>query len=204
MTEQDGGELSSRDRILRAAMQMFGEDRSVSLSVRAVAARAGVSMGSLRYHFPTQQQLREEVLTRVYDLVFPNDLIHDGSLPARDRLLGCLQQVLSPLGTGARAREAHRTALEALLVPEPTEEARRFYVANERETRRRVEYWLTVLAKEGALPEADVASRARFLLTVVNGLGLERALPAEDSILHTEAETLHTAVDAVLDARSGG
>lgn len=198
MTEQDGGELSSRDRILRAAMQMFGEDRSVRLSVRAVAARAGVSMGSLRYHFPTQQQLREEVLSRVYDLVFPDDGIHDTTLPARDRLIGCLQHVLSQLGTGARAREANRTALEALLVPEPAEEARRFYAANAVETRRRVEYWLTVLAKEGALPEDDIARRTSFLLTVVNGLGLERALPSEGSVLHAEADTLHMAVDAVL------
>lgn len=69
--------------------------------------------------------------------------------------------------------------------------------------RRRVEYWLTVLANEGAIPDdGDNTRRARFLLTVVNGLGLERALPAEDSILQSEADTLYSAVDCVLGSQS--
>ena len=199
MAERERGELSSRDKVLLAAMQLFGEDPTASLTVRAVAARAGVSMGSLRYHFPTQRELQDEVLTRLHDFAFPDgDRIHDSSVPARDRLVGCLRQLLSPIGTGARAREAQRTVLDLLLVPEPTEEIRTSYAAVERETRRRVEYWLTVLTREGALPEGDNAPRVRFLLTVINGLGLERALPSTDSILHSETETLYAAVDAVL------
>lgn len=67
---------------------------------------------------------------------------------------------------------------------------------------RRVEYWLTVLADEGALPKEDHARRVRFLLTVLNGLSIERALPAEDSILKSETETLYMAVDCVLNAQT--
>lgn len=40
----------------------------------------------------------------------------------------------------------------------------------------------------------------RFLLTVLQGLSIERALPAEDSILKSETETLYMAVDCVLNA----
>lgn len=197
---RDDENLSSRDKVLRAAMQLFGEDPGVKLTVRAVASRAGVSTGSLRYHFPTQRELQDEVLTRIYDLVAPDDGIHDTAVPARDRLVGCLRQVLAGTGVGAQAREAMRTVVEEFVAPEPTEELHTAYLAIGREVRRRVEYWLTVLANEGALPDGDTTRRARFLITVVNGLGFERALPAEDSILQLETDTLYTAVDCVLGA----
>lgn len=191
-------ELSSRDKVLRAAMQMYGENPAARLSVRAVAARAGVSTGSLRYHFPTQRALQDEVLTRVYDLVVTDDEIHDTTIPARDRLVGRLRQLLTPIGVGTSARENLIKVVEQFVAPDPTEDTRATYLAMGREVARRVEYWLTVLAREGALPAGDQAHRARFLLTVINGLGMERAMPAEESLLQTEAETLQLAVDSVL------
>ncbi len=200
--EQDAGKLSSRDKILLAAMKMFGEDPGARLSVRAVASRAGVSTGSLRYHFATQRELQDEVLTRVYDLVIPDDRIHDTSVPARDRLVDCLRQVFAGIGVGSRAREAVHKVVDEFIPLEPTEEMHASYLAIEREVRRRVEYWLTVLTSEGALPEGENTRRARFLLTVINGLSLERALPAEDSILQSETDTLYMAVDCVLGSRS--
>jgi hypothetical protein len=44
----------------------------------------------------------------------------------------------------------------------------------------------------------------KFLLTVLNGLSIERALPADDSILKSETETLYMAVDCVLSTFSAG
>lgn len=202
MEEEQRRKLSSRDRILLAAMELFGEDPAARLSVRTVASRAGLSTGSLRYHFPTQRALQDEVLTRIYDLVAPDDRIHDTSTPARDRLVDCLRQVLSRAGVGEQAREGTRKVVEDFVVPEPTEEIRAAYLAIEQEMRRRVEYWLAVLTDEGALPDGDNTRRARFLITVLNGLGLERALPADDSILQSETDTLYTAVDCVLGSRA--
>lgn len=72
------------------------------------------------------------------------------------------------------------------------------YAALEREVRRRVESWLSVLVDEGALPAGDNSRRATFLLCVLNGLSLERALPGEESVLQAENDTLYLAVDAVL------
>lgn len=191
-------QLGSRDKVLLAAMQMIGENPGTKLSVRAVAARAEVSTGSLRYHFPTQRELQDEVLTRLYDVVVSEDRIHDRTVPARDRLVHCLGQVLAPAGVGAGAREAFRVVYEQFIAPEPTEQGQQAFLALEREGRRRTEYWLTVLTSEGALPAGDTSRRAEFLNTVLNGLMLQRALPAEDSILQTENDTLYMAVDAVL------
>ncbi|GAA4910314.1 TetR/AcrR family transcriptional regulator [Actinomycetospora succinea] len=196
---------SSKDRILEAAVAMTGENLGAGLSVRAVAARAGVSTGSLRHHFPTQRALQEAVLTAIYDLVIPDDhVIHDTSLPARDRLIACLRLVLAPAAPGKPSREAWSTVYERFIAPEPTEELRATYLATAREGLRRVEYWLSVLVEEGALAAGDNTRRARFLNTVVGGLSVERAMPGEASVLEAETEVLGMAVDAVLASREPG
>ena len=61
---QDHRHTGSRERVLAAAAAMLAEDVTATLSVRAVAARAEVSTGSLRFHFPTQRALQDAVLAR--------------------------------------------------------------------------------------------------------------------------------------------
>lgn len=190
--------MGSREKILQAAAEMIAEDMTTTLSVRAVAARAGVSTGSLRFHFPTQRALQDTVLARIYEHVIPDDPIRDRSLPARDRLVNCLRQVLAPAGVGEQARRAWAAAYEAFIAPDPTEEIRTSYLAYERAAAGRVEYWLGVLADEGVVSHEDRTRQVRFLLTILNGLSIERALPAGESILRTETETLYSAVDCVL------
>ncbi|MEU9885025.1 TetR/AcrR family transcriptional regulator [Sphaerisporangium sp. NPDC051011] len=195
---QDEDHISSREKVIAAAAAMLAEDAGATLSVRAVAARAGVSTGSLRFHFPTQRELQDTVLARIYGHFFPDDPIHDRSLPPRDRLVNCLRQVLAPAGVGQQAREGWSQVYQTYLAAEPTEDARAAYLAITREGRRRIEHWLAVLADDGALPRDDHARHVRLLLTVLDGLSVARALPAEESILKSETETLYLAVDCVL------
>lgn len=49
----------TRDRILAAAEALAQETGPASLSLEAVAARAGVSKGGLLYHFPSKAKLME-------------------------------------------------------------------------------------------------------------------------------------------------
>jgi len=197
MTQRDE-QLSTRDKILKAALELFGERAGRGLSVRAVAARAGVSTGSLRHHFPTQRELQDTVLTTLYDLVMTDDRIHDTSIPARDRLVGCLRQALPPALEGSEARAGWRKVFDTLDSPGQTE-AQAALLAIDNEGQRRMEYWLSVLAKEGAIPEGDLARQARFLGCVLSGLAIERAFPASETTLSTEMDVLFTAVDFILD-----
>ncbi len=190
--------MDTRERILRAAAEMIGEDPTAHLSVRAVAARAGVSTGSLRFHFPTQRELQDAVLARVYAHFIPDDPIHDSSVPARDRLVNCLRQVLAPTGLDADARRTWTAAYQTFIAPEPTPGVRAAYLSAEREGMRRVEYWLGTLANEGLLPRGDHTPQARFLFTVLSGLSFQRAVPTDESVLRAETETLYIAVDSVL------
>ncbi|MFF0308267.1 TetR/AcrR family transcriptional regulator [Streptosporangium sp. NPDC004379] len=190
--------METREKILRAAAEMIAEDVAAKLSVRAVAARAGVSTGSLRFHFPTQRALQDSLLARIYEDLLPDDPIRDRTLPPRERLLNCLRQVLAPLGTNEDARAAWGAMYRAFIEPTPTEPVRAAYLGHERAAERRVEHWLQVLAEEGALPPGDHTRNVRFLLTVLNGLSVERALPTRESVLIAETETLNAAVDHVL------
>ncbi|MFJ9034755.1 TetR/AcrR family transcriptional regulator [Streptomyces sp. NPDC102274] len=190
--------METREKILQAAAEMLAEDMAAKLSVRAVASRAGVSTGSLRFHFPTQRALQDSLLARIYEHLLPGDPIRDRALPPRERLLNCLRQVLAPLAASEDARTAWGTMYRTFIEPEPTEQVRAAYLGHEREAVRRVEHWLTVLAEEGALPPGDHTRNVRFLLTVLNGLSVERALPTIESALITETETLNAAVDHVL------
>ncbi|MCQ4202718.1 TetR/AcrR family transcriptional regulator [Streptomyces sp. NPDC060311] len=190
--------MDTRERILQAAAEMFAEDVTAKLSVRAVAARAGVSTGSLRFHFPTQRALQDSLLTRIYEHLLPGDPIRDRALPPRERLLNCLRQVLALTGTNEEARAAWGVTYRTFIEPEPTEQVRAAYLRFEREAERRVQHWLAVLAEEGALPPGDHTRNVRFLLAVLNGLSFERALPTRESVLVAETETLKAAVDHVL------
>ncbi|MBE3012402.1 TetR family transcriptional regulator [Microbispora sp. NEAU-D428] len=61
---------SSKDRLLDAAAEVLLAEGAESLTLDAVARRAGVSKGGLFYHFPTKQALvaaMVERLTKVFD-----------------------------------------------------------------------------------------------------------------------------------------
>jgi DNA-binding transcriptional regulator YbjK len=62
--------IDTRQRILRATLQLIGEQGIGAVSNRRVAAAAGVALGSLTYHFPSQTQLlRDSLLAHVADEV---------------------------------------------------------------------------------------------------------------------------------------
>ena len=191
---------STRQRILIAAATMLGENPTARLSVRAVAARAGVSTGSLRHFFPTQRALIDTVVAGLYDLELPEDPMSDRSTPAVDRLVACLQLLLSGVGAGDQARRYVGGLYESYIASPPSEEEATTFLALDRLGRHHIERWLEALIAEGAMPDGPGEQRARFLSTVVNGLMMERALPADGVRLDAETATLRLAVRAVLAA----
>jgi AcrR family transcriptional regulator len=54
--------------ILRAAVAVMGEDGYEGASMRDMAARAGVSVAALYYHFPSKHELLREFLDEAYDI----------------------------------------------------------------------------------------------------------------------------------------
>lgn len=60
--DEAGRELAPRDRILRAVLDLIAEHGIGGLSHRQIAAEAGVSLGTLSYHFPDRVGLLRESL----------------------------------------------------------------------------------------------------------------------------------------------
>ncbi|GAA3950109.1 TetR/AcrR family transcriptional regulator [Actinomadura viridis] len=56
-----------RERILQATLRLIGEQGIGAVTNRAVARSAGVSLGSLTYHFPSQSDLLREALRDFVD-----------------------------------------------------------------------------------------------------------------------------------------
>jgi AcrR family transcriptional regulator len=188
----------TRARILDAAVELATGGSGSRISVRAVAARAGVGIGTLRYHFPTQRELLDAALSSIYERAMPDDRIHDTSVPARERLLECLRQAIAPVGTGRRARETWAELFAAFIDPAASSEHRGGYLELSRQAHRRIESWLSILCEQGALETGDNAARARLLVTLLNGLAVQRALPSDRAALETETEVLEAAVDRLL------
>ncbi|GAA1976956.1 hypothetical protein GCM10009718_11580 [Isoptericola halotolerans] len=197
MSEMPEG-LNSRDRVLWAGASLLGDGPGASLSVRAVAAKAGVSVGSLRHHFPTQRELINAVMKLVYDFSLRTGDLDGTAAPARDRVMAYLHTILAPTDNFDAAeawRQTFTRYVETPLSPETREE----YLAVEREIARRIEHLLTRLEDEGALPPGDNLRRATFLVTVVTGISIAQALPSEPTRPLDDAETLRIAVDWVFD-----
>ncbi|WP_106816336.1 TetR/AcrR family transcriptional regulator [Microbacterium timonense] len=186
---------STRERILEAAVAVARSGEKVT--VRGVAARAGVGMGTLRYHFGTQRELQDAVLSSLYEAALPDERIRDASVPPGERLLECLGHLLTPLGIDRTAREAWTDIFRTFIDLEAPDATRDRYVELHRQTMRRIESWLSILVEEGSLARGDNSARATFLLTVVNGLAVQRALPAESAPLETEKTVLQCTIGAL-------
>ena len=59
--------MSARDQIVQAALRLIGERGIGAMTNRAVARAAGVSLGSLTYHFPSQEDLLREAMHTFVD-----------------------------------------------------------------------------------------------------------------------------------------
>lgn len=197
-------EPGTRDKILIAAATMLGENPTARLSVRAVAARAQVSTGSLRHFFPTQRDLIDTVVAGLYSLDIPDDPIDDRSRSPVERLVASLRLVLAQVGIGDGARRQWGNLYEAYVASAPSEDAAATYLALERVGLHRIERWLDTLVEEGAVPAGDIEARARFLGTVLNGLMTERALPGAAVRVEAETATLHVAVHAATSGWRAG
>lgn len=59
--------MDNRGRILETATRLFARQGFAGVSLRSIAERVGITKPSLLYHFPSKDQLREEVLGDVFE-----------------------------------------------------------------------------------------------------------------------------------------
>ncbi|APY84832.1 TetR/AcrR family transcriptional regulator [Streptomyces alfalfae] len=189
---------SRRQQIVEAARSILSEDPQSTLAVRTVAARVGIGASTLRHYFPTQQSLHEAIFAAALEDTPSEMRIHDTSTPARTRLRECLVQLLPPQQpiSGAAA-DRILTALSTSFGSSSTDEARNAWGAYTLRTLDAIVGWLRVLAHQGVITDVDLRRRARFLLTVVEGIALTRIIPVTRPTSAEEEAILDDALSVV-------
>ncbi|MBD3005481.1 MULTISPECIES: TetR/AcrR family transcriptional regulator [unclassified Streptomyces] len=139
----------SRRRILDAAEELFAEKGFDKTSFVDIAARSGISRGSIPWHFKNKDGLLLAVVDRANQRYLSLD--HFSDRPALDEVLE--QYVLL-------AREAAGRLMFSVLTEALSSEGavREEYQAHNAEQRRRVAHWLKVMGVRSASTRESLAT----------------------------------------------
>jgi len=92
-----GDSAEGRDRLLKAATQLFADKGLDGVSTRELAAEAGVNLSAITYHFGGKEKLYKAALQNVIDLLAPRR-----------------QQVIDALGASVRAAKGDPALLSGV------------------------------------------------------------------------------------------
>lgn len=163
---------TTRERILRAALHVIGSEGIGAVSNRRLAREAGVSLGSLTYHFPSQNDLlKESLLLDMHEEVARLNAITEQiklAKPTLEEVLGQVVQIASEsLAGSGSTRWAEQLAvyelhLQAARDPELHEASRRCFEA----------YDAVATAALEALGMPSTPEHARAVVALITGVQL--------------------------------
>lgn len=175
--------VNTRDAILHAVIRVVGEVGVGGLTNRRIVAAAGVSLGTLTYHFPSQTALlREAMLQFVEEETAKLGAIVDGYRSdglTVEQAAAVVEQVIAQLPLGTNELAPHELYLQAARDPELRDAAERCFVAYD-------ELAVTILR---ALGVPDPERLARPVVALIAGLQLRRlatgstGVPAAESLM---------------------
>ncbi|MFB0833639.1 TetR/AcrR family transcriptional regulator [Arthrobacter halodurans] len=179
---------STRDRILDAVLETIVDQGAHGLSIRGVAAAAGLSAGAVQHLFPTREGLLQAAMDRVAE-EFTARLLAAID-PTRDAVgnLRSAALLLGGVGAGARRATVVWLAFTAMACTDPG------LARAHREAWARLEDGLAVLVAR-VDPGADPLLAAQ-LLAQLDGLAIARALEPERMTERRAGQV----IDAFLDA----
>ncbi|HWH96267.1 MAG TPA: TetR/AcrR family transcriptional regulator [Baekduia sp.] len=173
----------TRERIVRAALQLVAQGGYREAQVAAIATRAGVATGSVYRHFPSKADLLTEVF-RVASRREVDAVAHAGGTTAHERLAAAVETF------ARRALRGRRLAWALLAEPvDPAVEAERLQFR-----RAYAEVFATTIrdgVAAGELPPQDPAFTAAAL---VGAIGEALVGPLSASTQPTDADALVAAL----------
>ncbi|GAA3552885.1 TetR/AcrR family transcriptional regulator [Amycolatopsis ultiminotia] len=168
------GVLNTRDAILRATLEVVGEQGVGGLTNRRIVAAAGVSLGTLTYHFPSQTELLREAM-----LLFAEEETaklaaivdaHRAEELSLEQAATVVERVIEQLPFGTDELAPHELYLQAARDPGLREASERCFAAYD-------ELATTIL---GALGLPDPARLAGPVVALIAGLQLRRLATGAD------------------------
>lgn len=111
MARRDPVVRDTKQRILDAALDVFGERGYRGASVDDVAAAAGVTKGAVYYYFEDKDDLARDLQHVLWERLAQDALaVYDAERPAVDNLLACFEAFLTTIQGMAGARTFLREA----------------------------------------------------------------------------------------------
>jgi DNA-binding transcriptional regulator YbjK len=155
-----------RERILRATFGLVGREGIGALSNRRIAAEVGISLGSLTYHFPSQEELlRETLCLFVEEEVARMEAIAAdirARCPSREQVALEVQQLAAESAARPERIAELELHLRAARDPALQEASRRCFAA----------YEGVAIAALEALGVSEPERHARTVVAVITGLGI--------------------------------
>ena len=101
--------LSTKEKIIVAAIACIEESGLQSLTIRSIAAKAGVNSAAISYYFGTKEKLVEEALNRTLEELkkIPEEILRAEGLDLEQRLRAFFTALLDGLVSWPRLIKAH-------------------------------------------------------------------------------------------------
>jgi len=158
----------TRERILRATIELIAEEGVAAVTNRRVAAGAGVALGSLTYHFPSQVDLlRESLLLFVGEEVARQEAVAADlrrRRPNVEEVAAEVQRVVQETGDRVQQLAELELHLQAARDPELRDASRRCFEA----------YEGVAAAGLGLLGVPDAERHAGSIVAMLYGMSLRR------------------------------
>jgi AcrR family transcriptional regulator len=181
---------ATRERLIAAGRELFGEQGYEGTSIEAILSAAGVARGALYHHFSTKEELFDAVLEQVVV-----EIADTAAVAAR-----CASDPVASLRAGCSAwlRMALDPAIQriALLDPPSVVGWTRWRALDEKHTLGGLRRNLQMIADTGRLPAAEVDVLAHMVLASVNEAALLIAQSDEPKRALADGQA---AVDTLLD-----
>lgn len=168
--------MDRRDSILAAARAVVAEGGIAALSVRTVAARAGIGASTLRHYFPSQRELYDAVVGALFHGTVEDLRIADRSVDPLERLLDCVGQFL-PAEDAPPALAGWFAMFASAAGSGSTEQGRVLLERLAADSRSRISRWIVLLAEEGVLRRGPLDQHVELILALLDGLCLRMLTP---------------------------
>jgi AcrR family transcriptional regulator len=165
----------SRAQVIDAAITVLADKGITGTSVQEIADAAGISKGSIHYHFASKEELLERVLTRCFERIEARvtEVFERPGTP-----LERMNRALYEMWAVRRDGEAEvRVLTELHVLARQNSSIRKAFAAEMRKARQQiVDVGLKQLIEMGLKPRVPVDVLPRMLVAKLDGLALQHEL----------------------------
>jgi AcrR family transcriptional regulator len=166
-----------REKILTSACHIADHEGLESVTVRAVADKADVAIGTLRHYFPTQKDLFDAIVERRVDAIIDDSVVLDPSATLDARIASMVGQYLPAELDDATSLRLWFTSYSTALGPAPSTAALQLLTAAARRSHEHMRRWFRHFADEGLLEAETVEDAVGIAIALTVGVTLEALTP---------------------------